>query len=781
MRRPLFAAALFLVMIAALRLKTGWADETEEGCIRAGELEEDSQVVITGQVYQKDESNIYLKSVVYTGSKAFGQSAADSRQDIPIQENFICVMDDTFAIPLGSMVAVSGQFQPCSQATNPGEFDAAVYYRTLGIGGRVRKASLLAIGDRAWPVREWLYRLKTYLKERLYRIFPEKEAAVMSALLLGDKSELDAELKDLYKRNGILHILSISSLHITIIGMTIYRLLRKTGLPTGLCAAGGSLILLLYGCMTGFSVSACRAIGMYLIKMLAVVAGRTYDMLTALGVMGALMVIGNPCYLQNSGFLLSFTSVFGIGVAYPALMPSLPAGKEDGAKKGIGRKVRNALLQSLFASLSITLTTLPVQLWFYYEIPLYSVILNLFVIPFLKPMMITGLLAMLVPGLGILGMADRLILNGYELLCGCFDMLPFHTWNPGCPKIWQIVAYYLILAGAVIFRTLGKTKCPAEGRMRAKRAADMLGTTAGLTLGVLLFAIRPPAKNSVTFLDVGQGDGILVQTASGQNYLFDCGSSSRKNIGKYVLIPYLKYNGIRTIDAVFLSHPDADHVNGAVELFALGGDSRITVCQLLLPDMEESAREEQLGDLLEAAAGAGQETPVAVGYLAAGDSWDCGSAVFTCLHPQKGFSAGDVNACSECFLVEFFGNPSGKNGGGAPGPEWTLLLTGDVQEKGEEAFCREIQDRGIEGISVLKAAHHGSRNSTPEELLDRLSPLVTVISSGRDNRYGHPHGELLERLEACGTCIVQTAQSGAVTVSSEGDGLVVHTFLHWGF
>ena len=785
MRRPLFAAALFLVIIAAIRLKTGWAEAVSEGCIRAGELDADSEVTVTGQVYQKDESNIYLKSVIYVRSNAFGLSAADSQQEIPIQDNLICAMEDTSDIPLGSMVAVSGRFQPCSQATNPGEFDAAVYYRSIGIGGRVSKAVLLGAGESFWPVRERLYRLKIYFKERLYRIFPEKEAAVMSALLLGDKSELDGELKDLYKRNGILHILSISSLHITIIGMSIYRLLRRTGLPTGLCAAGGSVVLLLYGCMTGFSVSACRAIGMYLIKMLAEVAGRTYDMLTALGIMGAIMAVGNPFYLQNSGFLLSFTSVLGIGVVYPALMPSVPAGKKEGERRGkTGRKARNALMQSLFASLSITLTTLPVQLWFYYEIPLYSVFLNLFVIPFVKPMMITGLLAMLVPGLGILGTADRLILKGYEFLCGRFDTLPFHTWNPGCPGIWQIWTYYLILAGVILVKNMKKrieedaeTIAAMPGLRRGISTAAALGGTAGLALGVLLFALRPRAGNSVTFLDVGQGDGILVRTASGENYLFDCGSSSRKNIGKYVLIPYLKYNGIRTIDAVFLSHPDADHVNGAGELLAMGGDNHITVRQLLLPDIEESAREEVLGELLKAAEEAGQETPVAVGYLAAGDRWECGSAAFTCLHPQKGFPAGDVNACSECFLVEFFENVSGRNGGGEPAIGWTLLLTGDVQEEGEEAFIREVEERGIEGITVLKAAHHGSRNSTPEALLKRLQPLVTVISSGRNNRYGHPHAELMERLEECGTNILQTAQSGAVTVADDDQGVAVHTFL----
>lgn len=846
-KRPLFLAALFLVIVAALRLGAGGASGPPPGFVDAAQLAAGKELSIAGQVYQKDETSVYLKSVVILKSDALGHSAADSRQGLPCAENIICEIENPEELPLGRTVAVQGIFYPCSSATNPGEFDSAVYYRTFRIGGRLRKAEVKARGQDSWPVRDSLYELKCRLKERLYRIFPEKEAAVMSALLLGDKKDLDSELKDLYKRNGILHILSISSLHITIIGMTVYKLLRRTGLPVWASAVGGSLLLLLYGGMTGFSVSACRAIGMYLIRMLGEVAGRTYDMLTALGVMAAVMVAGNPWYLRNSGFLLSFGSVLGIGVVCPALSPesAKSPGKQGkpapgqpsafgevlrgigGAVAQKGAELGKSLLQSVIASLSITLMTLPIQLWFYYEIPVYSVFLNLFVLPLMKPMMITGLLAMLVPGLGILGGVDYFILKSYEILCGCFDRLPFRTWNPGCPAVWQIVAYYLLLAGVVVAGNWGKRKAETAecvglqaasgqtGNVGLRKSAGLseaiglcksaesqkgtgaqknaalsgmrvlagdragglrgrMGRSAGamaevciLAAAVLLFALRPPAANSVTFLDVGQGDCILVRTASGQNYLFDCGSSSRSSVGKYLLIPYLKYNGIRYIDAVFLSHPDADHVNGAVELFQIGGENNITVGQLLLPAIRKEARQEQLGELIAAAGEASQDSPVPVGFLKAGDSFRCGSAEFTCLHPRKEFDAEDINACSECFLVEF---AEGK------GQSWTMLLTGDVQNEGEEALQEEMELRAIKDVAVLKAAHHGSKNSTPEELLQRLSPALTVISSGRNNRYGHPHAELLERLEENGTTIVQTARSGAVTVSFGGGGIRVSVF-----
>ncbi len=320
--------------------------------------------------------------------------------------------------------------------------------------------------------------------------------------------------------------------------------------------------------------------------------------------------------------------------------------------------------------------------------------------------------------------------------------------------------------GAVVGRAGGMS-----GRMRRWPVEPC-----ALAAAVLLFALRSAPENSVTFLDVGQGDCILVRTASGENFLFDCGSSSRSGVGKYLLIPYLKYEGIRNIDAVFLSHPDADHVNGAVELFEMGGENNITVGQLLLPAIREDARQEQLGELEAAAEQASQASPVPVGYLRAGMSFGCGSADFTCLHPGEGLGTEDVNAYSECFYVEFWESAGDVQGREGKAPEWTLLLTGDVQNEGEAALQKELDARDIRDVSVLKAAHHGSKNSTPKELLERLSPRLTVISSGRNNRYGHPHAELLERLEESGTVIAQTARYGAIMVDFAHGGVRVSAF-----
>lgn len=765
MRRPLLLAAICLILVMGFLLHSGVFDRTPEGQICAEALTAGKTLTFTGQVYQKDSEKLYFQSVHIISLAEISQPA------IPCKDNFICIPEQGTDIPLGSNMMMTGTFQLFSAATNPGEFDSRGYYQTLGIGGRVKDAVVLAQGESFWRLREALYQLRSLLRQRLENVFPEKEAAVMCALILGDKEDLDPELKELYQRNGILHILSISSLHITMIGMAVYRLLRRCRIPVCLAAAAGCVLLLLYGMMTGFSVSACRAIGMYLLRMAAEILGRTYDMPTAMGVMAALLVVKNPYYLRHTGFLLSFASMTGIGAVYPAI-------GYGGRKKSM----KERLMESVLSGVSITLATLPVQLWFYYQVPAYSVLLNILVLPFMKILMAAGFLT-LIPGLGICGWADWLILQGYERLCGLFDSFPCHTWNPGKPQLWQVIVYYLILAAAVWgrkylrdkIRNLPEKQKEQYGkqteRLQACRKSWKGGTVicfAVLLLDPIVFAWQPPAENQMLFLDVGQGDSILVRTASGENYLFDGGSSSRSQVGKYVLLPCLRYYGIQTLDAVFLSHPDADHVNGVMELLSMEQNSGIKIRQLVLPGLPEKGKREMLEQLGQFTEQGYWNSEIPTGYLWAGESFRCHRAEFLCLHPESGWEGTEPNAYSICIYGIFIGQNGEK--------EFDFLMTGDVEGAGEEALFEELCSRDIQEATILKVAHHGSKNSTSEKLLEQAAPALAVISCGRNNRYGHPHQELLERLESAECAIAVTSEKGAVRVTSERGMIRVETF-----
>ena len=803
----------------------------------------------------------------------------------------------------------------------------------------MRQSQILAVGEKYSFLREKLYGFRQVLHDRLAEVFPAKEASVMQTLLLGEKEELDAEVKALYQKNGIAHILSISGLHITLLGMGVYRLLKRLGLPVRAAAVGGAMLLLMYGVMVGMNVSASRAIGMYLLQMLGIFVGRTYDMLTGLGLMALLLVIQEPERLFDVSFLMSFGAVLGICILTPVLSGD---GRERDADaelevKGISawlrtvadifgdsayernkyregwRKVAYEGIQRMVstvkggfaASVGVILFTLPVQLWFFYEIPVYSVLLNLLVLPFMSVVVAGGILA-LIPGLGLVGTVDCLILWWYEWICGRFAQLPGAIWCVGRPEVWQIICYYVGILLLVFGReyveawkrrgTYGEKNVPGDRQHFARtlwclkmrgawkrrgtygeknvpgdrlhsartpwclitRGADEsirnrkkdcngemiqhsdrrfgicpTGVQNALTKfrcawqGAMTYMNRVPhlivavmilglliglltgnfdRGSRVTFLDVGQGDGIVVETGQGA-YLFDCGSTSRKNIGEYVLKPYLKSRGTRSLRGVFVSHPDEDHMNGVIELLENGADWGIVVEQLFLPAIAEGKRTESFATLLAAAEAA--EVPVS--YIKCGDEIRDSQLRLLCLHPEENTTLADANAYSECFYVEVFAKKmkqeaiddrkendasggsaiegSGENGNFAGNGSFAgngerkdfrmndgkinILLTGDVEGEGERQLTQELQEqRGQREfrVDILKVAHHGSGYSTGTEFLATASPAIAIISCGRNNSYGHPHAETLQRLEDARVPWYGTMDYGALTVTVDSHG-----------
>lgn len=806
------------------------------------------------------------------------------------------------SLKIGQQIILEGTFSHFATATNPGEFDVQRYYAAKGIGGRVRKSQILAVGEKYSFLKEKLYGFRQVLHDRLTKVFPAKEASVMQTLLLGEKEELDAEVKALYQKNGIAHILSISGLHITLLGMGVYRLLKRLGLPVRAAAVGGAMLLLIYGVMVGMSVSASRAIGMYLLQMLGIFVGRTYDMLTGLGLMALLLVLQEPERLCDVSFLMSFGAVLGICILTPVLSGD---GRERDADaelevKGISawlrtvadifgdsayernkyregwRKVAYEGIQRMVstvkggfaASVGVILFTLPVQLWFFYEIPVYSVLLNLLVLPFMSVVVAGGILS-LIPGLGLVGTVDCLILWWYEWICGRFAQLPGAIWCVGRPEIWQIVCYYVGIFLLVFGReyveawkrrgtygeknvpgdrqhfartlwclkmrgadesirnrkkdcngemiqhsdrrfgicptgvqnALAKFRCAWQGAMTyMNRVPHLIAVVMILGLLIGLLTGNFDCGSRVTFLDVGQGDGIVVETGQGA-YLFDCGSTSRKNIGEYVLKPYLKSRGTRSLRGVFVSHPDEDHMNGVIELLENGADWGIVVEQLFLPAIAEGKRTESFATLLAAA----EVAEVPVSYIKCGDEIRDSQLRLLCLHPEENTTLADANAYSECFYVEVFAKKmkqeaiddrkandasggsaiegSGENGSFAGNGERkdfrmndgkiNILLTGDVEGEGERQLMQELQEqRGQREfrVDILKVAHHGSGYSTGTEFLAAASPATAIISCGRNNSYGHPHAETLQRLEDARVPWYGTMDYGALTVTVDSHG-----------
>lgn len=839
MKRPLFWVCVALSLVAVLHFF--WSGAADREGIRASVWANPSdappwgeeRILFSGRVCGKElreNSSYFLLTEL-----SVIQDAAASRQIISIlgqmnTDQIQCFPEGeaNFSFPkIGSEVIVSGVFSFYAEATNPGEWNTAEYYQGRQIGGRLTETCVLSQSERYDPLGESLAALREYFTKRLEKVFPAREAGILKAMLLGERATLDPKIRELYQDGGILHVLSISGLHVSLLGLGFYELLRRMGVSVKPAAILAGMVLALYGIMTGMSVSACRAIGMFLLRMLGNVCGRTYDMLTALGVMACLMLCITPASAMNSGFWLSFGAMIGVGGILPLwdrfaknrkeriAMERLEAGRLT-AGRGAAEKYLSRLERMICASLrtsaSVLLVTLPMLLHFYYEVPVYSTLINLIVIPVMGPVLVFGFLAMAVPGLGFLGTVDVAAFRLFEALCRVTRRLPWAIWNPGCPAAWQIAVYYGALAAvlALIWRSVeGFRKGgfatpekgmesvegfridafapPAKGKEGGKaerlwrKGKEMLGKwgTIGLLLPILLFLIPAHRMTGVVFLDVGQGDCVLLRLSNGQTWLYDCGSMSKKTVGERVLIPYLKHEGIRRVDGIFLSHGDIDHTSGVKELLSCAKEEGIEVGGLYLPVTGEANGEFsevlKLWAQMEEKGSASKRNEVQ--YLRAGDLLEGEGISMLILHPGPGMEGG--NEASLCLLVSISekarkqGTLMGSEGDTfEKGKNWTILLTGDVEKEGEEELLGECEKNGIREVTILKCAHHGSRNGTSDAFLMQLDAKVTVISCGRKNSYGHPHEETLERLLQDGTNLFRTDQLGAIMIRRRGSDLL---------
>lgn len=809
-KRPLSVGCLVVVIliciVTSLSRKEPWNCPDLEG----------QTVIVQGRVYQKevktqggqDKTVVYLKQVSFAGEASENgwsiagekpvegqlpiqeeaekqllvQEEAAERQlpvqkeaeekQLPVQEkeaerladiedteNILCYLGEGVPEPeIGSLVILKGTLKNFQHPTNPGQFNAPFYYQILRISFRLDRAEIQVKSDKYYKISEGLYQLRRKAGSKMDALLPEQEASVMKTMLLGEKGILDEEIKGLYQRNGIAHILAISGLHISMIGMGFYQLLRKAGLKIKTSAILASIVIILYGMMTGFAVSAIRAIVMFLLQMLAQILGRTYDRITALAVAAVLVLVEQPLYLFHSGFQFSFLCVLGISLILPVL---------GNVRKG----------RKLLEGIAMMAVTLPVYLGVFYQIPVYSMFLNFIVLPMMSILMGAGIVMVLASfmwtGLGIpAAWLITGILMVYEKLALFTERLPNHYWTPGCPAKWQLAVYVAVLiVVAALGRTRRKTvlyqKDCIHRRGKCEKWISTYGIPVGICWGLILLGavilawhFRPELQ--VTVLDVGQGDCIFLQTEDGTSYLTDGGSSSISKVGKYRMIPFLKYQGASQIKAVFVSHADSDHCNGIAELLEQAELEGIMVDNLVLPDLADECRSSGYEELVDLAG----QNEVTVQFLHEGQQFQDGELLFQCLHPSKGYRAEDLNETSMVLLVTY--------------KEFSMLLTGDVQGAGEEHLTQELKawkgpgvtDHAETELTILKVAHHGSKNSTSEEFLEAANPKLAIISCGEGNRYGHPHEETLERLEKADIPRFCTKDYGAITVTVAGESRV---------
>ena len=264
----------------------------------------------------------------------------------------------------------------------------------------------------------------------------------------------------------------------------------------------------------------------------------------------------------------------------------------------------------------------------------------------------------------------------------------------------------------------------------------------------------------IMMLDVGQGDCIYIRDENGISYLFDGGSTDVKQAGKYRIYKTLRYMGIRRIDYAVISHGDADHVNGIKELIDMSGAS-FTVGEVVMPDIKDKDSEESYAGMIEYAHKAG----INISYKKAGDVLVCDNSTafkITCMHPCESYDYEDANDYSAVYMIEY--------------KDFSMLMMGDAGKKAEKCMMNDWKERKELKVFALKAGHHGSRYSCSEAFLESIDPAIALISCGKDNRYKHPHKEMLTRLHNMDIKPYRTDEDDAIMINVSADKIKVQVY-----
>ena len=643
------------------------------------------------------------------------------------------ILPEEYEMKLGQTITLTGTLNPLRRPSNPGGFDQFQFLRARKIQYTmfpnivtVEDIPITTVGH----FQNHLHNLRSSIIDVFHHVLPAREAGVITSIIVGDRTGLDPDIFDAYRAAGFYHILVISGLHLTILMLAVNKTLEKF-MSIRASALTTLAFLIFYTLMVGSSVSTVRAVTMAGVMIFGKLFYRPKDFLTTISFAGMALLLYEPLYLFDIGFLLSFSAVFAIALGAEPIDRLL----------GLIMIFENKKFrQSMAVNIAIFLVFSPLFAYFFFHVQTYSLIANIFVILTANFLVVLGFLTAL---LGLISHDIAELLSGglffiirlYEIVAMFFYNLPNALWLIGRPHITELIGYYALLGFA--FYSLMQFRRP--------HLKKYFLLASFLYIGLISFNRLSYTGLQVTFLDVGQGEAIVI-THGREVYLIDGGGLRTleigNNMGVRVLLPYLDYRGIRSIDTVFVTHEDSDHIIGIIEALGVKDIGKIYTTIGLDKEYELSAL------MLERA----EKYNVPLEFISAGASFSSNSGIsIETLYPFKRESFRTINATSLVFRLTY--------------GDISFLFTGDIDQISE----REILASGaVVSSDVLNVAHHGSRFSNYDGFIDAVDPLVAVISSGRNNPFGHPAPEVVEKFAIREIPLYNTADYGSIRIWSDG-------------
>ncbi len=645
---------------------------------------------------------------------------------------------DPSPVRYGDRVVVSGRLMQPAPAGNPGEFSYRDFLAVRGIAAVLyarRGTSVSVIGrGRANPVIAATAAVRGKMTAFFRNALPGRRGALMASLLLGDDGALEPQAKTIFARSGLLHVLVVSGAQVGLVLAAVLWIGRMLRAPPGGIAAAAAVTTVFFALMAGWVPSVARAAVMALAGIAALPLHRSRDVYAALALAALVLLTAQPLLLFDAGFQLSFVATWALIYVAPALAARLDR---------LPPPVRGLVSMTAAAQIGVA----PILAHHFLQVSLAGFLANLLAIPLVALLVPAGfmiaLLGVTVPPAGMVTAA--LLgppLDAVWWTARAFAGMPLAAVPVSPPSLPEIAVFYGALAAVVPW---------LHGRLRVTRAAALMAASiaGALALSAQLWAAVAPARLVVTFLDVGQGDAIVVQAPSGRTLLIDAGGEveghgTGYDVGARRVVPALRRLHLRVIDVVILSHAHEDHVGGLVAVLQNFPVSLVLDSGFAhpAPSYAQFLRLVEARHIPYRLARRGQHLDLGSG---------AGATVLSPTEPLVTGSHSDVNANSVVARLAY----------GAT----SVLLTGDI-----EALTEAMLLDGGPALhsTVLKVAHHGSMTSSTPAFLDAVAPRVAVISVGAMNPFGHPHRVTLDALHAAGAVVYRTDLHGAVTVTSDG-------------
>lgn len=632
-------------------------------------------------------------------------------------------------VQVDDLIEIEGEILKIEACRNPGQWDEALYMKTRRIDYKLYGKSYRVL-SRSNSLKNKLFNLRDSISKVYDNLLPEKEASIIKAMIIGEKSSLGQEEKLIYQQGGISHLLAISGLHISIIAIFLKGLLKSLRINKVFRNLFIILFLSFYCILTGFGVSTIRAVIMISIILLSEILLRKHDIYTSLSLSAFLILLCQPLFLWDAGFQLSFTAILGLLFISPLFNKA----------HFINKRIR----ELLGASFGAGLATLPIVSYHFYYISSIGFLLNIIVVPLASFLVAFGFLAGVVGLFWIDGASFIMgivyyILCFYEYIIKLFLKIPYANIITGRPLAWQIILYYLCLIIPVLYIFFKR-------KYKINKKVFLYGFIFCMSLWLIVFIKQDSCE--IVFLDVGQGDSIAIHTKNNKNILIDGGEKEANKI----ILPYLRYKGVQSIDALFLTHPDKDHLGGLIGIL---GTIKVKNIYITAKDIKE---DELYRDFIIKA----NQLGISCNLLKQGDKISIDKVEFYCFYPEDNETKYDEgwNSASLTLKVHI--------------DKQTFLFTGDIEKEEEIKIINKYKPIDVD---FLKVPHHGSKTSSSLDFIEWCNPKYAIISCGKNNRYGHPHEEVIERYTSKNINIISTANSGAVMIFTDGKNYSIHTML----